>query len=290
MNDEQRMSVSDYFGAKTSPAPQSQITEGGGANEGRSHPSAGANNGDNGGGAGEGSNRALSEGGQRDRDEDNLTDRFNREQMAVEQANNHPTNALSNAQKYRMSDIVLGPAVKANDAYAYEPINPVVDQTGVDQTGSLTEALNKFFTPNAESIAANQAAGARYTKEKERQRVANGGYVEQLYPYASEEAKLMREYKKQDQYPTFGGQLSADIDEAVTNYKETGGPMVAFGKGLSNLLQGKEQGPAITTHTAHAAEFGSGKPTESGGKGGAKNSGQMQHMTNAMTQMQNGGK
>ena len=283
MNDEQRMSVSDYFGAKTSPAPQSQITEGGGANEGRSHPSAGANNGDNGGGAGEGSNRALSEGEQRD--EDNLTDRFNREQMAVEQANNHPTNALSNAQKYRMSDIVLGPAVKANDAYAYEPINPVVDQTG-----GLTEALNKFFTPNAESIAANQAAGARYTKEIERQRVANGGYVEQLYPYASEEAKLMREYKKQDQYPTFGGQLSADIDEAVTNYKETGGPMVAFGKGLSNLLQGKEQGPAITTHTAHAAEFGSGKPTESGGKGGAKNSGQMQHMTNALTQMQNGGK
>ena len=283
MNDEQRMSVSDYFGAKTSPAPQSQITEGGGANEGRSHPSAGANNGDNGGGAGEGSNRALSEGEQRD--EDNLTDRFNREQMAVEQANNHPTNALSNAQKYRMSDIVLGPAVKANDAYAYEPINPVVDQTG-----GLTEALNKFFTPNAESIAANQAAGARYTKEKERQRVANGGYVEQLYPYASEEAKLMREYKKQDQYPTFGGQLSADVDEAVNNYKETGGPMVAFGKGLSNLLQGKEQGPAITTHTAHAAEFGSGKPTESGGKGGAKNSGQMQHMTNAMTQMQNGGK
>ena len=288
MNDEQRMSVSDYFGAKTSPAPQSQITEGGGANEGRSHPSAGANNGDNGGGAGEGSNRALSEGEQRD--EDNLTDRFNREQMAVEQANNHPTNALSNAQKYRMSDIVLGPAVKANDAYAYEPINPVVDQTGVDQTGSLTEALNKFFTPNAESIAANQAAGARYTKEKERQRVANGGYVEQLYPYASEEAKLMREYKKQDQYPTFGGQLSADVDEAVNNYKETGGPMAAFGKGLSNLLQGKEQGPAITTHTAHAAEFGSGKPTESGGKGGAKNSGQMQHMTNALTQMQNGGK
>ena len=283
MNDEQRMSVSDYFGAKTSPAPQSQITEGGGANEGRSHPSAGANNGDNGGGAGEGSNRALSEGEQRD--EDNLTDRFNREQMAVEQANNHPTNALSNAQKYRMSDIVLGPAVKANDAYAYEPINPVVDQTG-----GLTEALNKFFTPNAESIAANQAAGARYTKEKERQRVANGGYVEQLYPYASEEAKLMREYKKQDQYPTFAGQFGADVDEAVNNYKETGGPMVAFGKGLSNLLQGKEQGPAITTHTAHAAEFGSGKPTESGGKGGAKNSGQMQHMTNAMTQMQNGGK
>lgn len=285
MNDEQRMSVSDYFdgGAKTSPAPQSQITEGGGANEGRSHPSAGANNGDNGGGAGEGSNRALSEGEQRD--EDNLTDRFNREQMAVEQANNHPTNALSNAQKYRMSDIVLGPAVKANDAYAYEPINPVVDQTG-----GFTEALNKFFTPNAESIAANQAAGAKHLKEIERQRVANGGYVEQLYPYASEEAKLMREYKKQDQYPTFGGQLSADIDEAVNNYKETGGPMVAFGKGLSNLLQGKEQGPAITTHTAHAAEFGSGKPTESGGKGGAKNSEQMQHMTKAMTQMQNGGK
>ena len=53
MNDEQRMSVSDYFGAKTSPAPQSQITEGGGANEGRSPPSAGANNGDNGGGAGD---------------------------------------------------------------------------------------------------------------------------------------------------------------------------------------------------------------------------------------------
>lgn len=285
MNDEQRMSVSDYFdgGAKTSPAPQSQITEGGGANEGRSHPSAGANNGDNGGGAGEGSNRALSEGEQRD--EDNLTDRFNREQMAVEQANNHPTNALSNAQKYRMSDIVLGPAVKANDAYAYEPINPVVDQTG-----GFTEALNKFFTPNAESIAANQAAGAKHLKEIERQRVANGGYVEQLYPYASEEAKLMREYKKQDQYPTFGGQLSADVDEAVNNYKETGGPMVAFGKGLSNLLQGKEQGPAITTHTAHAAEFGSGKPTESGGKGGAKNSGQMQHMTDAMKQMQNGGK
>ena len=285
MNDEQRMSVSDYFdgGAKTSPAPQSQITEGGGANEGRSHPSAGANNGDNGGGAGEGSNRALSEGEQRD--EDNLTDRFNREQMAVEQANNHPTNALSNAQKYRMSDIVLGPAVKANDAYAYEPINPVVDQTG-----GFTEALNKFFTPNAESIAANQAAGAKHLKEIERQRVANGGYVEQLYPYASEEAKLMREYKKQDQYPTFGGQLSADVDEAVNNYKETGGPMVAFGKGLSNLLQGKEQGPAITTHTAHAAEFGSGKPTESGGKGGAKNSEQMQHMTKAMTQMQNGGK
>ena len=245
MNDEQRMSVSDYFGAKTSPAPQSQITEGGGANEGRSHPSAGANNGDNGGGAGEGSNRALSEGEQRDRDEDNLTDRFNREQMAVEQANNHPTNALSNAQKYRMSDIVLGPAVKANDAYAYEPINTVVDQTG-----GFTEALNKFFTPNAESIAANQAAGAKHLKEIERQRVANGGYVEQLYPYASE----------------------------------------AFGKGLSNLLQGKEQGPAITTHTAHAAEFGSGKPTESGGKGGAKNSEQMQHMTKAMTQMQNGGK
>ena len=288
MNDEQRMSVSDYFGAKTSPAPQSQITEGGGANEGRSHPSAGANNGDNGGGAGEGSNRALSEGEQRD--EDNLTDRFNREQMAVEQANNHPTNALSNAQKYRMSDIVLGPAVKANDAYAYEPINPVIDQTGVDQTGSLTEALNKFFTPNAESIAANQAAGAQYTKEKERQRVANGGYVEQLYPYGTEEHKLMTEYGKQDQYPTFGGQLSADVDEAVNNYKETGGPMVAFGKGLSNLLQGKEQGPAITTHTAHAAEFGSGKPTESGGKGGAKNSEQMQHMTKAMTQMQNGGK
>ena len=285
MNDEQRMSVSDYFdgGAKTSPAPQSQITEGGGANEGRSHPSAGANNGDNGGGAGEGSNRALSESEQRD--EDNLTDRFNREQMAVEQANNHPTNALSNAQKYRMSDIVLGPAVKANDAYAYEPINPVVDQTG-----GFTEALNKFFTPNAESIAANQAAGAKHLKEIERQRVANGGYVEQLYPYASEEAKLMREYKKQDQYPTFGGQLSADVDEAVNNYKETGGPMVAFGKGLSNLLQGKEQGPAITTHTAHAAEFGSGKPTESGGKGGAKNSEQMQHMTKAMTQMQNGGK
>ena len=285
MNDEQRMSVSDYFdgGAKTSPAPQSQITEGGGANEGRSHPSAGANNGDNGGGAGEGSNRALSEGEQRD--EDNLTDRFNREQMAVEQANNHPTNALSNAQKYRMSDIVLGPAVKANDAYAYEPINPVVDQTG-----GFTEALNKFFTPNAESIAANQAAGAKHLKEIERQRVANGGYVEQLYPYASEEAKLMREYKKQDQYPTFGGQLSADVDEAVNNYKETGGPMEAFGKGLSNLLQGKEQGPAITTHTAHAAEFGSGKPTESGGKGGAKNSEQMQHMTKAMTQMQNGGK
>ena len=283
MNDEQRMSVSDYFGAKTSPAPQSQITEGGGANEGRSHPSAGANNGDNGGGAGEGSNRALSEGEQRD--EDNLTDRFNREQMAVEQANNHPTNALSNAQKYRMSDIVLGPAVKANDAYAYEPINPVVDQTG-----GLTEALNKFFTPNAESIAANQAAGARYTKEKERQRVANGGYVEQLYPYGTEEHKLMTEYGKQDQYPTFAGQFGADVDEAVNNYKETGGPMVAFGKGLSNLLQGKEQGPAITTHTAHAAEFGSGKPTESGGKGGAKNSGQMQHMTNAMTQMQNGGK
>lgn len=283
MNDEQRMSVSDYFGAKTSPAPQSQITEGGGANEGRSHPSAGANNGDNGGGAGEGSNRALSEGEQRD--EDNLTDRFNREQMAVEQANNHPTNALSNAQKYRMSDIVLGPAVKANDAYAYEPINPVVDQTG-----GLTEALNKFFTPNAESIAANQAAGARYTKEKERQRVANGGYVEQLYPYGTEEHKLMTEYGKQDQYPTFAGQFGADVDEAVNNYKETGGPMVAFGKGLSNLLQGKEQGPAITTHTAHAAEFGSGKPTESGGKGGAKNSGQMQHMTNALTQMQNGGK
>mgnify|MGYP003644462608 FL=1 len=285
MNDEQRMSVSDYFdgGAKTSPAPQSQITEGGGANEGRSHPSAGANNGDNGGGAGEGSNRALSEGEQRD--EDNLTDRFNREQMAVEQANNHPTNALSNAQKYRMSDIVLGPAVKANDAYAYEPINPVVDQTG-----GFTEALNKFFTPNAESIAANQAAGAKHLKEIERQRVANGGYVEQLYPYASEEAKLMREYKKQDQYPTFGGQLSADVDEAVNNYKETGGPMAAFGKGLSNLLQGKEQGPAITTHTAHAAEFGSGKPTESGGKGGAKNSEQMQHMTDAMKQMQNGGK
>lgn len=285
MNDEQRMSVSDYFdgGAKTSPAPQSQITEGGGANEGRSHPSAGANNGDNGGGAGEGSNRALSKSEQRD--EDNLTDRFNRELMAEEQANNHPTNALSNAQKYRMSDIVLGPAVKANDAYAYEPINTVVDQTG-----GFTEALNKFFTPNAESIAANQAAGAKYLKEIERQRVADGGYVEQLYPYGTEEHKLMTEYGKQDQYPTFGGQLSADIDEAVNNYKETGGPMVAFGKGLSNLLQGKEQGPAITTHTAHAAEFGSGKPTESGGKGGAKNSGQMQHMTDAMKQMQNGGK
>ena len=117
--------------------------------------------------------------------------------------------------------------------------------------------FNEMFTPTPASIAANQAAGAKHTKEQERQRIADGGYKEQTYAYGSEEAKLMREYGKQDQYPTFGGQLSADVDEAVNAYRESGGPLAALGKGLSNIFNGVESGPEITTHSAHAAEFAS---------------------------------
>ena len=123
----------------------------------------------------------------------------------------------------------------------------------------LPEYINfqEMFTPTEESIAANKAAGAKHTAKLERERIAGGGAVKQTYAYDSEEAKLMREYKKQGQYPTFGGQLSADIDEAVTNYKETGGPMAALFKGIGNIFNGVEQGPAITTHSAHVDEFAS---------------------------------
>tara|TARA_B100000795_G_scaffold9547_1_gene6744 strand:- start:118 stop:1026 length:909 start_codon:yes stop_codon:yes gene_type:complete len=300
MNDEQRMSVSDYFGgAKTSPAPQSQISEGGGAREGRSHPSAGSNGGNgggNGGGASEGSNRGLSE--KQQRDEDDLRDRFNREQRAVDQANNHPTHAIPNPQRYEMPDINLGTPVKSVTGYfedathggtppltgyfenapqgrAPSPLAgyfenapqsriPTPQGQGLTQELGFEEALSNFFTPNAESIAANRAASARYSREAERQRVADGGYVEQFQYTNPKHYQLMTEYGKQDRYPTFAGQFGADVDEAVAAYKETGGPMASFGKGLGNLFNGRPQGPVIKNYTGTGTDGYGDLPARSG--------------------------
>ena len=87
--------------------------------------------------------------------------------------------------------------------------------------------------------------------QRQRDRAAGiGVYVPQLHPYDSEQAKLMREYNKQGEYP-FWDQVGLDINEAIDNYKTSGGIFGALGKGISNIFNGTEvdPGPKITTIT-----------------------------------------
>ena len=130
-------------------------------------------------------------------------------------------------------DNILGAPVYGEGEPVTGPVNPVPITTPV-------------VTPVSSINGGGDGEGQR-----QRDRAAGiGVYVPQLHPYDSEQAKLMREYNKQGEYP-FWDQVGLDINEAIDNYKTSGGIFGALGKGISNIFNGTEvdPGPKIRTIT-----------------------------------------
>ena len=144
---------------------------------------------------------------------------------------------LQNTPMY--SDELLYDSILSGPEYE-EVVSPI---TGPVDPAPITTPV---VTPGSGINGGGDGEGQR-----QRDRAAGiGVYVPQLHPYDSEQAKLMREYNKQGEYP-FWDQVGLDINEAIDNYKTSGGIFGALGKGISNIFNGTEvdPGPKITTIT-----------------------------------------